>query len=609
MADGDFKAQVDLIRSHSDIVEVIGRYIQLQRKGPSFKALCPFHKEKTPSFTVDATKQYFHCFGCNAGGDVFNFVMQYENVGFVDAAHILADRAGLTFNPGAGGGGGTVDRSEKTRLFEVHEQLAALYARTLEQHESAAAARVYLAERDLQAACSDFQIGLAPPQPGALEKWAAQKQISMDLLEKAGVLLPSDRGGAPYDRFRGRLMFPIRDEQGRVVAFSGRILDQSSAAKYVNSPETMLFKKGRVLYGLDRARKPMVEQRRALLCEGQIDVIRCHLSGFPFAVAPQGTALTEDHARLLKRYADEIVLVFDADTAGQNAALRGAEVLLRESLTVRVACLPEGEDPDSLLRTRGKDVFGSFIAEAMSLVQYHAHVHRLRGDLESEAGRLRTIRGLLELILNAPGAVQRESFLVEAAELHGMSVAALREDMQKMIRPTVRRTEEEGPDRLTPKRSARIHPPEEQALVELMIAHPEVLDLVSHYVPPKAIADGTCRTLIRMLLEQPEPDHTELMRDLADKDEACRQLAAKLLMTARRITSEETSCIEAVQDIILKLRIRLIDREIQDHMSQLLTATSDQKRVLNNEVAQLMILKKRMQGGWDKALPILDLDH
>ncbi len=608
MAESDHKAQIDLIRSHSDIVEVISRYVPLQRKGNQFKALCPFHKEKTPSFSVDPTKQYFYCFGCHAGGDVFNFVMQYENVGFVDAAHILADRAGLTYQPGAGGGDTSVDRSEKTQLFEVHEQLAALYARTLEKHESAAGARSYLAERELQAAAGDFQIGYAPPQSGALAEWARQKKISLDLLEKAGVLLPSDRGGDPYDRFRGRLMFPIRDEQGRVVGFSGRILDQSSPAKYVNSPETVLFKKSRILYGLDRARKPMVDERRAIVCEGQIDVIRCHLAGFTAAVAPQGTALTESHARLLKRYADEVVLVFDADTAGQNAAFRGAEALLREGLTTRIAVLPAGEDPDTLLRTQGAEAFGSYIDDAMSLVRYHAHVQGERGELRTEAGRLRSIRGLLELILHAPGAVQRESFLAEAADAYAVPVSALREDMNKLIRPTARQADGES-EALPPARKARAHPPDEQALVELMVAHPEVLDLVNRFVPPQAVTDATCRTLIGILMAQPEPDESELMRELADKDEACRQLAARLLMTARRISSEETSCIHAAQDIILKLRIRLIDREIKDHFSQETSASADQRRLLNNEIAQLTIVKKRMQEGWEKALPILELDH
>lgn len=609
MAELDQKAQIDLIRSHSDIVEVISRYVPLQRKGNQFKALCPFHKEKTPSFSVDPTKQYFYCFGCHAGGDVFNFVMQYENVGFVDAAHILADRAGLTYRPGGGSGGDApVDRSEKTQLFEVHEQLAALYARTLQKHESAEVARKYLAERELDAAVEPFQLGYAPAQSGALKQWATQKKISLGLLEKAGVLLPSDRGGEPYDRFRGRLMFPIRDEQGRVVGFSGRILDQSSPAKYVNSPETLLFKKSRILYGLDQARKAMVEQRRAIVCEGQIDVIRCHLAGFSVAVAPQGTALTDAHARLLKRYADEIILAFDADTAGQNAALRGAEALLQEGLTVRIAVLPAGEDPDTLLRSQGAEAFGTYMDDALSLVRYHAHVHRERGELKTDAGRLRSIRGLLELILHAPGAVQREAFLTEAAEIYSVPVSALREDMNKLIRPSARQTGGDT-EALPPARKAQVHPPDEQALVELMVAHPEVLDLVNRFVPPQAITDATCRTLIGILMAQPEPDEAELIRELADKDEPCRQLAARLLMTARRITSEETSCTHAAQDIILKLRIRLIDREIKDHLSQVATAPVEQRRLLNNEIAQLTIVKKRMQEGWDKALPILELDH
>ena len=601
--DADGKSSIEQIRLHNDIVETIGRYVPLKKVGGRFKALCPFHKEKTPSFQVDAVKQLYHCFGCGAGGDVFSFVMQYENVDFVEAARILADRAGLAYDPRGMRGDSTMERSEKSDLYALHEQLAAYYAERLAKDSGGESARAYLAQRDLEAACSDFQIGYAPAQPGALEAWARQAKQSHDLLEKAGVLLPSDRGGKPYDRFRGRLMFPIRDEQGRVVGFSGRILDQSSPAKYVNSPETALFKKSRILYALDRARQHMVEARRAIVCEGQIDVIRCHLAGFQTAVAPQGTALTDAHARLLKRYADEVILVFDADTAGQNAALRGAEVLLQEGLTVRVAALPAGEDPDTLIVQQGAAAFADLLDHALSLVAFHVQVQRERGELDSDAGRLRSVRSVLETIQHAPSAVQRESYLREAGELLETSQDALRADMMKMVRPTPPVSQPSAADRTAPA-----YPPNELALIELMVAHPEVWDMVSQHVPPEAITHPISRTIIQTMMAMPEPDEAHLMQELAGQGDECRRLMAKIQMTARLITGEEVSCIHAAQDIILKLRIQLIDREIKDCLKQAHSASDEQRRLHNNECAQLMLLKKQMQRGWDAALPILELD-
>lgn len=593
---------IEDIRLHNDIVETIERYVPLKKAGARFRALCPFHKEKTPSFHVDPAKQVYHCFGCGAGGDVFNFVMQYENVDFPEAARILAERAGIRFEQQREER--PRDGIDKSSLYQLHEALAQFYADTLERHPTAETARAYLKERALEEARSDFQLGFAPPLPQAVAEWAKKKKFPIALLEKAGVLLPSDRGGPPYDRFKGRLMFPIRDEQGRVVGFSGRILDQSSPAKYVNSPETPLFKKSRVLYGLDRARQHMTNERRAVVCEGQIDVIRCHLAGIRTTVAPQGTALTEAHALLLKRYADEIVLVFDSDTAGQNATLRGAEVLLQAGLTVRVAAVPPEEDPDSVIRKEGAEAFLGMIDAAQSLVEFHIGVWRARDELDTQAGQLRAARAVLETISHAPSAIQREQYLREAAEQLGASEDALRQDMMRVLRPGRARVENDPPA------PGPAHPSQEVGLIELLIAHPELTDLVHQYVPPDAITDPDCRHIIETIMTQPEPDQVNLVSALGDQaGEECRRLAARLQMTARPVTGLEFTATRAAQDIILTLRVRLLDRSIQECLVKLKTATGHTKRELINESAQLTVLKKRMQLGWEFAQPILELEH
>lgn len=604
--DGSRKDQIEDIRLKSDIVETVGRYVPLKKAGNRFKACCPFHKERTPSFHVDPDKQLFHCFGCGAGGDVFSFVMQYERVEFMEAARILAERAGIQFERQERTESGP--KQDKAALYHLHEQLASFYHETLKNDPSAQSARDYLSERTLDDAINEFQLGFAPPQLNQLTQWAEKQHVARAQLELAGVLLPSDRGGPPYDRFKGRLMFPIRDEQGRVVGFSGRILDQSSRAKYVNSPETLLFKKSRLLYGLDRARQPMVDSRRALICEGQIDVIRCHLAGYTTAVAPQGTALTEAHALLLKRYADEVILLFDADTAGQTAALRGAEALLQAGLTVRIAALPKDSDPDTLISEQGAGVFEQYIEEALSLIAFHVRVLKERDDIESAAGKLRAAKALLETIQHAASAVQRESFLSEAADLLDTPIDALREDMRKIIRPSARsaRTEEQPPPP-APQTSGS-YPPDELGLIELMIAHPEVLDLVNQFVPPEAIRDDTCRQIIEAIMALPELEGGQLMQALDDKPEACRRLAATTQMTARTIASDEVSCVNAAQDIILRLRIRLLEQEIKDNMKKLSEAAPADRRLLNNETAHLMMLKKKLQQGWATALPIFELE-
>lgn len=596
------KDVIEEIRLHSDIVETIERYVPLKKVGQRYKACCPFHKEKTPSFHVDPAKQFFHCFGCGAGGDVFSFVMQYEHVEFPEAARILADRAGIRFEQSHEER--PRDGLDKNSLYKLHEELAQFYADALLKDPAAAAARAYIKERELDDALSDFQLGFAPPQPNALAEWAKKREHAPALLEKAGVLLPNDRGGAAYDRFKGRLMFPIRDEQGRVVGFSGRIMDQSSPAKYVNSPETPLFKKSRILYGLDRARQHVTNDRRAVVCEGQIDVIRCHLAGIRTAVAPQGTALTDAHALLLKRYADEVVLVFDSDTAGQNAVLRGAEVLLQSGLTVRVVSLPPGEDPDTIVRTKGAESFAELIHTAHSLVDFHVGVLRARGELNTQAGQLRGARAILETISHAPSAVQREQYVREAAEQLKTSEEALRQDLMRVLRPGRARDDDERLPTSEPT-----FPPHEIGLIELIIAHPEVLDLVSQYVPPEAITDDHCRRIIQVILAQPEPDQFNLVSALSDESDACRRLAARLQMTARSVTGEEVSCIQAAQDIVLALRIKLLDRKIQECLLKMRAATGSEQKELINESAQLTVLKKRMQSGWSAAQPILELDH
>ena len=581
------------IRARSDIVDVVGAYLQLKRAGNTFRALCPFHKEKTPSFHVNPQRQIFHCFGCGEGGDVFKFVMKYENVDFTAAVRLLAQRAGvrLEIDEARRGGEGGID---KDALFRVHEDVAQLYHRCLLDEKYGVAARAYLAGRGLTLEnAKDFLIGYAPDRWDTLLLWAEKKKVPVKLLEAAGLVLAKESGGH-YDRFRNRLMFSIRDELGRVIAFSGRVMNpEDKTAKYVNSPETALFRKGRVLYALDRARRAIADVRHAVLCEGQIDCIRCHLAGFGNVVASQGTALTEDHARLLKRYADEVLIVLDADTAGQNAALRAAEVLLAAGLSIRIAALPAGEDPDSLIRKQGREAFERVLAGAVSALEFQAHVLRERGELSGEAGRSRSAHAMLEMIARAPTAVQRDLLLRQAAELLQVSEDALRQDLRRLSHPPSRDVDQ------PPPRMA--HPVEEVGLVELLVHHPEIADWVGRHLSPKHFSDDDCRVLYGQLLAKPENLNAALHEESAE----CQRLAAQIQASPDRIVGENFTVQQAGRELVLSIARGALERQCAEKRKQRDQAQAPARDRLTREIAQLTLDIKALQQGWDKAELVL----
>ena len=338
---------VDQVRHACDIVDVIGGYVPLKKAGAKYKALSPFNKEKTPSFYVDPAKQMFKCFSSGHGGDVFKFLMLMENMAFPEAVRRLAQRSGIVIPEGRAQD--PKERSQREELLALHAAVAAWWQKLLHSDPAAEPARAYLKNRELDSKLAEeFGLGFAPESWDGTLNWARKAGHSMDILELAKLVATSE-SGKRYDFFRGRLMIPIHDESGQVVAFSGRLLDpEAKAQKYVNSPETPIFSKSKILFGLNKTKRPIIEADSALLCEGQIDLIRCWQKGVRNVVAPQGTAFTEQQARILKRLARETVICFDADRAGQNAAQRSIDMMLKEGLQVRIARMPEGEDPDSL---------------------------------------------------------------------------------------------------------------------------------------------------------------------------------------------------------------------------------------------------------------------
>jgi DNA primase len=439
---------IEQIAAANDIVEVIGSYFPLKRAGANFKALCPFHQEKTPSFTVSPSRQTFHCFGCGAGGSVFRFVMDYEHTDFPSAVHKLAARVGITVVEARGAADEERQYEARRTLLKLHAEAAEWFHDNLIKREVGDAARKYLRARGITVETAKrWQLGYAPDEWDAFGSWARARGYAIGELIASGLVKMKDEGEptasqrsgsgvrtaratAGYDRFRGRMMFPIRNDVGEVIAFSGRLLkDEEGAAKYVNSPETPLFRKGNVLFGLDKSKRALIESNCAVVSEGQLDLISLFESGITNVVAPQGTAFTESQARILKRFVNEVVLCFDADTAGQKAAERSLDALLQNDLIVRVAEMPMGEDPDSLVRREGKEAFEKRIAEARDFFDYWIERETANVDLASFGAKIQLARRLAETVSHVRDPVMRGEVMTKVSARLGVAAS----DFQALV--------------------------------------------------------------------------------------------------------------------------------------------------------------------------------
>jgi len=470
---------IEQIAAANDIVEIIGSYFPLKRAGTNFKALCPFHQEKTPSFMVSPSRQTFHCFGCGAGGSVFRFVVDYEHVDFPTAVRKLASRAGIAVVEKSGGRGeGDEERQRelRQRSLKLHAEAAQWFHENLIKREVGKAAREYLRSRGITVEIAKrWQLGYAPDEWDALGSWARSRAYDVRDLIASGLVKVKDdsdstgsqrsvsaqgaaHATASYDRFRGRIMFSICNDVGEVIAFSGRLLqDKEGAAKYLNSPETALFRKGSVLFGLDKSKRALIEADCAVVCEGQLDLISLFESGITNVVAPPGTAFTEAQARILKRFVNEVVLCFDADAAGQKAAERSLDALLQNDLIVRVAEMPAGEDPDSLVRREGKTAFEKRIADARDFFDYWIERESTNVDLNSLSAKMEVARTLAETVSHVHDPVMRGEVISKIGARLAVSASAFAALVPKQVR--------KGPSEVTTARRQQLVPPNDIALL------------------------------------------------------------------------------------------------------------------------------------------------
>ncbi len=429
---------IERLKSRLDIVDVLSGYITLKRAGRNYMALCPFHSEKTPSFMVSPEKQVFHCFGCGAGGDALGFVMKYESMGFKEAARLLAEKAGLDISSGEFASFGSGAAGLKSQLVPLLKEARDFYSKAL---EGSADARRYLEKRSVSAeSIKRFSLGYAPSGWGQLSAHLGRLGFSEDLIYSSGISRRGQNGPGGeknkdlFDMLRDRVIFPIAGADGAVIAFGGRVMDQGGKGaqgqeaarkkpKYLNTADSPLFKKGETLYGLDLARDAVRKKEYLVLCEGYLDVIMCHQHGFENVAAPLGTALTQAHLKKLKRYTNRLVLVFDGDAAGVGAARRAIALALEQDFRVKVALMPAGEDPDSLLRGRGPVAFKKALAASLGPVQF-----TLKAAKGPRVDAIKEAMGLLQCVQDE---IVREEFIRELSEAGKVREQAIRREMER----------------------------------------------------------------------------------------------------------------------------------------------------------------------------------
>ena len=600
-------ATLEQIRAASDIVDVIGSYLPLKRAGANFQALCPFHKEKTPSFNVNPHLQIFKCFGCQKGGDVFSFVREYEGIDFPEAVRRLAERAKIPLEFEQGGQD-QQSRHIKEKLLQIHDQITQRWQGALANEASGQIARDYLSKRGVSAeAIKLFRLGYAPDLWDDTVNWAKSKGYEPALAEKAGLILRKEGNDSYYDRFRGRLIFPICDEQGRVVGFSGRILSgDEKTAKYVNSPETPIFTKSKIFFGLDKSKRALLDSQFAVVCEGQLDLIACFMAGVQNVVAPQGTAFTADHARILRRYVEEVVLCFDSDEAGQNAAVRSLDSLLASGLAVRVATLPSSHDPDSFVKEFGADALKQLIEKAEGFFDYYLNRLCTTNDVASDKGRLAVLRAMGEAVHKTANGVLIDKYAQKTALRLGVTPDAVRTEFRKLSKGKThpRPQTAEGAEETSAPQPSMPVPVTELWLLKMMLSHEDFVPWIAQRIDFAWLQHPAARRIVETRISAQRENSWNSVASFLDKldDEESRNLVTDAASDPKKIEDPEKTLKGDPshgdkRGILERLRDEFLDREL----------TVLQQRANNPETSdseRLELLKKQQELRSQKRKPI-----
>lgn len=629
--------KVQEVRDRVDIVDLIGRYVELRRQGRNFKGLCPFHNERSPSFNVNPARKGYKCFGCGVSGDAIRFVMEVEGKSFPETVAKLADMYGVHLPANAARRG--PDRTAKDDAYAVMRAATDLYREILKSDsEESAAGRAYLEARGIEASVSEsFELGYAPAPSEAgwdrLTRALQDAQLDLHLADKLGLVAKSDRSGSFYDRFRGRLMFPVVQPGGEVIAFSGRIVpphdeageDDRPIPKYTNSPETLLYSKGKVLFGLAQARRAIHGAERAILVEGNVDVLKLHQWELEETIAPLGTALTEDQAKLVARFTKKVVLCFDGDAAGKKAAWKALPLLMAQDLDVRMVLLPEGQDPDSL----GREKLVALLENPRSALE------EMMTRIAAKAGRGLDARAqgldrVIPLIASAPRPGAREMYANVAAELFDLPLAQIAARIRTyMNRPRSDRSH--GDSRSDRRSDPRMDPrmdrggsdrgfhgesprgvpvsaamvsaaplPEGQAqLATLLVDLPHLAGVARRIGAIACIDDARLRPIVDAVLDGADngraPSMPELLALVPEVEQ--RQIHDRVLSGSYRGEGEPDDPKQVLDELVHRCREEALDHDIQklDRECAQATREGDLDRVRRLQMEKLA-LRRQQQG-------------
>lgn len=585
------------IKERASIVEVVSDFVSLKKSGKNYLGLCPFHSERTPSFTVNEEKGIFHCFGCGAGGNIFNFLMRANHLNFPEAVKELAKRYGVALPKRELSEEEKRRRSRKAQLFEMNELAAQYYHGVLVAQKEGEDGRRYLAKRGISGEIiAEHRLGFAPAAWDSLALFFQSQGVSLPLAETLGLILPrkegSGTGSRPsfYDRFRRRVIFPIINEGGRVSGFGGRIIDDALAngdpasPKYMNSPESPIYSKGQMLYGLNVAKGPIREQGMALIVEGYLDLLSLHQAGIRHVVASLGTALTSAQVSLLRRYTQEAMLVFDADESGRKATQRSLELFLQEGFSARVVSLPGGFDPDSFIRQEKKAGFEKALTDALPLMEYILEQATRRFSTETIEGKVRVVRELIPALNRLRDPLEQNLYIERVASRLGLK--------ESQIRAKLRGREEPTPEAgKIPQRAPR-GPAHERLLLQLMLMRGQPIPAVEEELGREGFSDPRHQKLageLRTLWEtEKKVNVQELLCRVGDED--LKDLISELLL-------QEESVIEAdrmLRDCLRKLKLSRVRQEIQ-HVDEEIRQRSQQEKEGPAFAAGLKELLKRKQ--------------
>lgn len=572
---------IEEVRSRNDIVEVISAYVKLQKKGSSYFGLCPFHNEKSPSFSVSRQKQMYYCFGCGAGGNVFTFLMEYENYSFVEALRYLADRAGVDLPEQEYSEAERRRADEKAVLLEIHKRAAQFYYVQLKSSQGERA-MAYLRGRQLgDDTIKAFGLGYSSKFSNTLYQFLKSKGYADDMLAKSGLITMDEKHG-PHDKFWNRVMFPIMDANNRVIGFGGRVMGDAKP-KYLNSPETLIFDKSRNLYGLNRART--TRKSYFLLCEGYMDVISLHQAGFTNAVASLGTALTAGHASLIRRYVQEVYLTYDSDDAGTRAALRALPILKDAGITAKIIRMEPYKDPDEFIKNLGAEAFEERIEKARNGFMFSLEILEKDYDLKSPEGKTGFLNEAARRLGRFEEEIERNNYIEAVAEKYHTGYEELRRLVGKMAVREGLAKPVQRPKTAGAKEKEDGIRKSQKILLTWLVSDERIFGQIKDYISPEDFSDGIYRKAAGLLFQQyhdGEINPARIMNYFTDEEEH-REVAALFHTRIEELTSEREKE-KALMETVLRIKNHSIE-----------TATRNLEPTDMAGLQRLMEAKKELQ--------------